>query len=71
MSWVAEAVATRSAPIATGSGETDGLHRPRKTIAAIKRNCDSKSQPRRRPNRRDSSGTSSASISGAQRNLIV
>ena len=44
---------------------------PRKTIAAISRSCDSNSQPRRRPSRRDSSGTSSASISGAHRNLMV
>ena len=53
------------------SGDTAGSQKPRKTIAAISRNCDSNSQPRRRPNRRDSTGTSSASISGAQRNFIV
>ena len=35
MSCVAEAVATRSAPSATTSGDADGSQRPRKTIAAI------------------------------------
>ena len=71
MSWVAEAVATRSAPKATTNGDSAGSQNPRKTIAAISKNCDSKSQPRRRPKSRDSNGTSSASISGAHRNLIV
>ena len=71
MSCVAEAVATRSAPTATRNGDTDGSQEPRKTIAAISKNCDSNSQPRRRPKRRDNSGTSSASINGAQRNLMV
>ena len=71
MSCVAEAVATSSAPSATVGGDTAGSQAPRKTIAAIKRNWDSNSQPRRRPKRRDSTGTSSASISGAHRNFIV
>ena len=72
MSWVAEAVATSSAaPATTISGEIFGLHSARIRIAAISRNCDSISQPRRRPSRRDSTGTSSASTTGAQRNLMV
>ena len=71
MSCVADAVATNSAPTATMNGETEGSQSPRKTMAAISRNCDSNSQPRRRPNRRDNNGTSSASISGAHRNLMV
>ena len=53
------------------SGEAEGSQRPSKTIAAISKNCDSRSQPRRRPSRRDSTGTSSASISGAHRNFMV
>src|ERR1700688_1701880 len=35
MSWVAEAVATRSAPMATTNGDTDGSQNPRKIIAAM------------------------------------
>ena len=71
MSWVAEAVATRSAPTATSQGAAAGSHSPRNTIAAISSTCEKMSQPRRRPSRRDSTGTSSASTSGAQRNFAV
>ncbi len=56
---------------ATRPGALAGSQEPRKTIAAISSICVNTSQPRRRPSRRDSSGTSSASISGAHRNLIV
>ena len=69
MSCVADAVATRSAPSATISADADGSQRPRKTIAAISKSCDSNSQPRRRPKSFDSTGTSSASTSGAQSEL--
>ena len=71
MSCVAEAVATRSAPNATTKAGPDGSQSAKKTIAAINKNCESRSQPRRRPNSRDRIGTSSASISGAQANLTV
>ena len=71
MSCVADAVATRSAPTATISGETDGSQAPSKTIAAIRRNCDNSNQPRRLPKRRDSNGASSASTIGAHRNFTV
>ena len=71
MSCVAEAVATSSAPTATSHGAAAGSQRPRNTIAAISRNCENTSQPRRRPSQRDSTGTSSASTSGAHRNFTV
>ena len=71
MSWVAEAVATRSAPKATYHGEIAGLQKASNTIAAISRSCENTSQPRRRPSSRDSTGTSSASTTGAHRNLMV
>ena len=71
MSCVAEAVATSSAPSATSPGAAAGSQKPRNTIAAISRSCVNTSQPRRRPSQRDSSGTSSASVSGAQRNFTV
>ena len=38
-------------------------------MAAISEICENNSQPRRRPNKRDSTGISSASASGAQRNF--
>ncbi len=71
MSCVAEAVATRSAPNATSQGDAAGLQKARNTIAAISNSCDSTSQPRRRPSHRESSGTSSASTTGAHRNFSV
>ena len=71
MSWVAEAAATSKAPSATIPGAVAGLVEPRNTIAAISRICVNTSQPRRRPSQRDSSGTSSASVSGAHRNFTV
>ena len=71
MSCVADAVATSSAPSATSAGATAGLQEPRNTIAAISRICVNTSQPRRRPSQRPSSGTSSASVSGAHRNFTV
>ncbi len=71
MSWVAETVATITAPNTISGSDLSGSFSPRKTIAAISSSCVNTSQPRRRPNQRDSSGTSSASISGAQKNLKV
>ena len=71
MSCVAEAVATSSAPNATYHGDTIGSQNARNTTAAISRNCDSTSQPRRRPSSRDSTGTLRASTSGAHRNFSV
>ena len=71
ISCVADAVATRSAPNATSHGDAAGLQKARNTIAAISRICDSTSQPRRRPSSLESTGASSASTTGAQRNLSV
>ncbi len=71
MSWVADAVATSSAPSATSPGADAGSVRPRNTIATISSTCENTSQPRRRPSKRDSTGTSSASTSGAQMNFAV
>ena len=72
MSCVAEAAATSSAaPNTRYHGEIFGLHSASKTIAAIISSCDSTSQPRRRPSHADSTGTSSASTTGAHRNLMV
>ena len=71
MSCVADAVATSSAPNATSHGALAGLQKARNTMAAISSSCENTSQPRRRPSRRDSTGTSSASTTGAHRNLMV
>ena len=72
MSWVAEVAATTSAAIATTSGETEnGSHRPSKTIAAMSTICENTSQPRRRPSAPENSGASSASTTGAHKNLSV
>jgi hypothetical protein len=71
MSWVADAVATRSAPRATSPGATAGSAIPRKAIAAINTSWVSTSQPRRRPSIRDSTGTSTASTRGAHKNFAV
>ena len=48
-----------------------GSRKPRNTIAAMSRSCDSTSQPRRWPSALPSSGTSKASTIGAHKNLIV
>ncbi len=69
ISCVADAVATSSAAMATGMGETAGLQSARSTIAAISNSCVSISQPRRRPSSSERIGTSSASVSGAHRNF--
>ena len=71
MSWVAEAVATASAAIATMKAETAGSHKPRNTIAAISQACENNSQARRRPKSFDNTGRSSASTSGAHKNLML
>ena len=71
MSCVAEAVATMSAPNATSHGALAGSVNARNAVAAISRSCENTSQPRRRPSSRESTGTSSASTSGAHRNLMV
>src|ERR1700733_1776137 len=56
MSCVAEAVATNSAPMATANADCAGSQAPRKTIAAMSQNCESRSQPRRRPEEFDRVG---------------
>jgi hypothetical protein len=71
MSWVAEAVATRSAAIATISGARTGSWKPRNRIAAMSRIWVNTSQPRRWPSSRPRNGTPKASTTGAHRNLIV
>ncbi len=72
MSWVAEAAATKvAAPKTTYHGEIIGLQTASSTMAAISRSCENTSQPRRRPSSADSTGTSSASTTGAHRNLMV
>jgi hypothetical protein len=71
MSWVAEAVATSSAPSATSQGEAAGSQNAKNAMAAISSSCENTSQPRRRPSSGESSGTSSASTIGAHRNLMV
>jgi hypothetical protein len=71
MSWVADAVATRMAATIASTGPLLGSQTLRIAIAAISISCENTSQPRRRPNLCESSGMSSASTSGAQRNLMV
>ena len=72
MSWVAEAVATKSAaPNGRYQTTAAGLQKASRTIAAISRSCENTSQPRRRPKKRARIGTSSASTTGAHRNLMV
>ena len=65
MSCVAEAVVTSNAAPATVHGEDAGSLTASKIIAPTSRIWVSMSQPRRRPSRRESRGTSSASTAGA------
>ena len=72
MSWVADAVATRTAAAKTTSQwNVVGLHSPSRTMVSISNICVNTSQPRRRPSQRENNGASSASVSGAQRNFTV
>ena len=63
--------ATMIAAAMASAGPDFGSQNARTMIASIRSNCENTSQPRRRPSRRDSTGRSSASTSGAHRNLIV
>ena len=72
MSCVAEAVATKTAALnTTYHGATAGSQKASSAIEMISRNCENNSQPRRLPNSGESTGTSSASTTGAHRNLMV
>jgi len=72
MSCVADAVATMSAaPKTTYQESFAGSQNPSRAIAAIIVSCEHTSQPRRRPKSRENTGTSSASTTGAHRNLMV
>jgi hypothetical protein len=72
ISCVAEAVATKTAAAnTTYHGDSAGSQKASSTIERISSSCEKKSQARRLPNSGDRTGISSASTTGAHRNLIV
>lgn len=69
MSWLAEQKATITASSAVWPGSMRGSTAPRPSSAATSAAWVASSQPRRRPNTRDRTGSGSRSISGAHRNF--
>ena len=69
MSWLAEQNATMSASAAVASGSAAGSIEPSATMARMSAACVVTSQLRRRPMSRLSTGTRTASITGAHRNF--